>query len=183
MVSVFDGVTEFQGVPKNDNGGEQVQTCDPVVLAFGGAITDFYPGKGHWLDIHLRLSCFEELKTYGESAQHHDGHGKPGIEKIAQHSGIKYRQSAARREPTYRPRGRILPVRRDRAYSTTDFGSVLRRLRASYGTSCSGKSKASFDLPLCLAPILSCEIRSRLPMARYFGISADGLDLSSWRFA
>ena len=31
----FDGMAEMQGVPVDDDGGEQVKASDPVVLAFG----------------------------------------------------------------------------------------------------------------------------------------------------
>src|SRR5690606_12327427 len=34
---------QLHGVPKDDNGGEQVHTCDPVMLAFGGTVADFTP--------------------------------------------------------------------------------------------------------------------------------------------
>jgi len=36
----LDSMAELQGVPVDDDGGEQVEARDPVVLAFGGAIAD-----------------------------------------------------------------------------------------------------------------------------------------------
>ena len=33
-------------IPVNDDCGEQVQTCDAEVLAFGGAVSDFAQGNG-----------------------------------------------------------------------------------------------------------------------------------------
>ncbi len=36
----LDGMAEVQGVPVDDDGGEQVEARDPVVLAFGGAVAD-----------------------------------------------------------------------------------------------------------------------------------------------
>lgn len=38
--SGFDGMTEVQGVPVDDDGGEQVESGDPVVLTLGGAVAD-----------------------------------------------------------------------------------------------------------------------------------------------
>ena len=36
----LDGMAEVQGVSVDDDGGEQVEAGDPVVLALGGAVTD-----------------------------------------------------------------------------------------------------------------------------------------------
>lgn len=41
MLSLRDGVSEMLGVPIDDDGGEQVQTCHAEVLTFGGPVTDF----------------------------------------------------------------------------------------------------------------------------------------------
>jgi len=38
--SGLDGMAEMQGVPVDDDGGEQVEARDPVVLALGGAVAD-----------------------------------------------------------------------------------------------------------------------------------------------
>lgn len=38
--SGFDSMAEMQGVPVDDDGGEQVEARDPVVLALGGAVAD-----------------------------------------------------------------------------------------------------------------------------------------------
>jgi hypothetical protein len=38
--SGFDGMAEVQGVPVDDDGGEQVESGDPVVLTLGGAVAD-----------------------------------------------------------------------------------------------------------------------------------------------
>lgn len=35
-----DGLAEMQGVPEDDDGGEQVEAGDPVMLTLGGAIAD-----------------------------------------------------------------------------------------------------------------------------------------------
>ena len=36
----FDGMAEMQGVPVDDDGSEQVEARDPVVLALGGSVAD-----------------------------------------------------------------------------------------------------------------------------------------------
>ena len=36
-----DSDTKLFCIPEDDDGGEQVQTCDAEVLAFGGAVADF----------------------------------------------------------------------------------------------------------------------------------------------
>lgn len=36
-----DCVAEMEGVPVDDNGGEQVEPGYPVVLALGGSVTNF----------------------------------------------------------------------------------------------------------------------------------------------
>ena len=36
----FDGATEMQRVPVDDDGGEQVEPRDPVMLTLGGAVAD-----------------------------------------------------------------------------------------------------------------------------------------------
>ena len=41
MLSLRDGASEMPRVPVNDDGGEQVQTCDAEVLTFGGPVADF----------------------------------------------------------------------------------------------------------------------------------------------
>ena len=37
----LDGMAEMQGVPVDDDRGQQVESGDPVVLSFGGAVADF----------------------------------------------------------------------------------------------------------------------------------------------
>lgn len=39
--SGLDSMAEMQGVPVDDDGGEQVEAGDPVMLTFGGTIADF----------------------------------------------------------------------------------------------------------------------------------------------
>ena len=39
--STGDGLTEVLGVPVDDDGGKQIETCHAEVLALGGAVTDF----------------------------------------------------------------------------------------------------------------------------------------------
>ena len=36
----LDGMAEKQGVPVDDDGGEQIEAGDPVMLALGGAVAD-----------------------------------------------------------------------------------------------------------------------------------------------
>jgi hypothetical protein len=41
LASIFDSLAKFQGVPKNNDSSKQIQARDPMVLAFGSAVTDF----------------------------------------------------------------------------------------------------------------------------------------------
>lgn len=46
---VFYGIAEMHGVPVADEGGEQVESSDPVVLAFDGGVAQI--GCAHLLNI------------------------------------------------------------------------------------------------------------------------------------
>ena len=48
LASGGDGMAELQGVPIDDDGGEEIQSCHTVMLSFGGAVSNFaLPADAH----------------------------------------------------------------------------------------------------------------------------------------